>query len=118
MRLFSKKQKKLAGSPRRRQTNVTERPSDDNLQQRYAFRRNRTLTGSASSQVTSTNASKAQLKSSRVQTHELVRRRRHVGLSLLLVVICAGALFGLIYQFTARVVTKAQDASIQLDKSY
>jgi hypothetical protein len=117
MSLFSKKQS--GGSPRRRQSNASERASSESLDKRYAFRRNRTLTGSASSQVSaSTNESKAQLKSERVQTHELVRRRRHIGLTLFLVLLCATGLFGLIWQFTASVKTQAQDASMQLDAAY
>ncbi len=117
MALFSKKQS--GGSPRRRQPATAERASAENLEQRYAFRRNRTLTGSASSQVAaSASESKAQLKSARVQTHELVRRRRHLGLTLFLVALCAAVLFGLISQFTAGVTAKAQDASMQLDSVY
>ncbi len=117
MVLFSKKQPGRS-SPRRRQFNgATERMSADMHEQRY--RRNRTLMGSASSQVAaSTNEAKAQLKSARVQTHELVRHRRHIGLTLFLVLLCAAGLFGLISQFTASVTTKAQDASMKLDAAY
>lgn len=116
MSLFNKKQQ---DSPRRRQADsFKERATDASLEQRYAFRRNRTLTGSASSLVASSNESKAQLKSPRVQTHELVRQRRHIGLILLLVLVGAAVLFGLIAQFTAGVVVKAQDVSVQLDPAY
>jgi hypothetical protein len=116
MALFTKKQQ---NEPRRRQPGIQkERATDQELDQRYAFRRNRTLTGSSSSQIASTNELNAQLKSPRVQAHALIRQRRHIGLILLLVLAGAAALFGLISQFTASVVVKAQDASIQLDAKY
>lgn len=115
---FRKKQNN--NTPRRRQDSpAKERATEASLEQRYAFRRNRTLTGSASSQVVgSTNETKAQLKSTRVQTHELVQQRRHIGATLLLIVTGALVLFALISQFTAGVVIKTQDASIQPDPVY
>jgi cell division septal protein FtsQ len=116
MVLFSKKQN---DSPRRRQNaGIVERPSEGELEQRYAFKRNRTLTGSASSHVISTGESKAQLKSSRVQAHDLTRQRRHIGGLLMLVIIGSILLYSLIAQFTARVVVKTDDSSVVLDNTY
>jgi hypothetical protein len=116
MALFSKKQN---DSPRRRQTpGPGERATESELGQRYAFKRNRTLTGSASSQVVSTGESKAQLKSPRVQAHDLTRQRRHIGGLLTLVIFGSIALYSLISQFTARVEVKTNDSSIKLDDSY
>jgi hypothetical protein len=63
MAMFSKKKTDL---PRRRmQTNnpAAERATESSLEERYAFRRNRTITGSAASNVASANESNAQLKS-------------------------------------------------------
>lgn len=115
MALFSKK----SDEPRRRRDQpVSERANEADLQQRYAFRRNRTLTGSASSLVASATEAGADLRSPRVKAHELARQRRHLGLVLLLVVVVAGLLFWLIAQFTAGVVVKAKDHSIALDRSY
>lgn len=116
MALFSKKQ---PDTPRRRQADpVKERAVDDDFGDRYTFRRNRTLTGSASSKVVSTNESNAQLKSPRVQAHDLARQRRHLGAVLLFVIVSAVALYGLISQFTAGVVVKAEDVSMKLDPIY
>jgi len=117
MVFFSRKQK--TEPPRRRQTEaLQDRASERELEERYTFRRNRTLTGSASSHVSTLSESTAQLKSPRVQAHELAKKRRHVGLLLLAVLVCAGILFGLVSQFTAGVIVKMQDDSRRLDASY
>jgi len=116
MALFSKKQTDM---PRRRQATPTSRvPSDPTFEEHHTFRRNRTLTGSASSKVVSTNESKGDLKSPRVQKHELVRTRRHIGLALFCVIVVAMTLYWLVSQFTAGVVVEAQDVSIHLDPIY
>lgn len=65
------------------------------------FRRNRTLTGSLASSVKSSNELNAELKSSRVQAHDLRRHRRRLSSILLLAIIFASGLFVLIYNFTA-----------------
>jgi cell division septal protein FtsQ len=118
MALFSKKQPDI---PRRRQdgvSRVSERATEGSLGERYAFRRNRTLTGSASSQVVSTNESNAQLKSSRVQAHELARQRRHIGGILSLVLLGAITLAALVSQFTSHVVVRTSDVTRTLEPAY
>jgi hypothetical protein len=119
MALFSKKQ---ADIPRRRQASSLNEPSqratEQSLEERYAFRRNRTITGSASSRVVSTNESGAQLKSDRVKAHELARQRRKLGVVFVFVLLSAGLIGGLISQFTDGVVVHATDRSTQLDDSY
>lgn len=117
MALFPKKQPEL---PRRRKAAdlAEERARDKSLDERYTFRRNRTITGSASSQVISTSEGKAQLKSSRVQAHELLQQRRHIGAVLFFVVAGIFVQCGLISQFTAGVVVKTSELSQQLDGSY
>lgn len=117
MALFSKKH---PDPPRRQRAAESsgERATESSLEERYAFRRNRTITGSASSQVTATNEGIAQLKSPRVQAHELARQRRHIGAVLLLVVAGIFVLFGLVSQFTAGVTVKTAELSEQLDTSY
>lgn len=118
MALFSKKQKEL---PRRRQAEIVQaaRVADEELGQRYAFRRNRTLTGSSSSRVTHVGEQSADLKSPRVHAHELAAKRRRLGAILGAVLLAAGGLLVLISQFTAGVtVTATPDASLQLDASY
>jgi len=106
MALFSKKQKNIPG--RRRPQIAAERATDASLDERYSFRRNRTLTGSVSSHVASATEQNAQLKSARVQTHDLVRQRRHLGSILLLVLASAGILYYLISEFTAGVVVRVE----------
>lgn len=109
MGLFSKKEKVLSSPQRRRndQGKVRiETPLND-LDQRYNFRRNRTLTGSISSHVASASESNAQFKSPRVQSHELIKKRRRVGSLFTLVVFGALAVYGLTQQFTAEAVVKS-----------
>lgn len=116
MALFAKKQ---SDAPRRRQDQTPkERATDASLEQRYAFRRNRTLTGSSSPHIASTNEANSQLKSPRVQAHELVRKRRHIGLVLLMVLISSASLFALIMQFSAGVVVKIQGVPGTVDSVY
>lgn len=118
MALFSKKQPNI---PRRRQdgtSSVPERATESSLDQRYAFRRNRTITGSASSQVASTSESNAQLKSSRVQVHELAQQRRRIGGVLALVLLGVIVLSGLVSQFTAQAVVRTSDVTRTLEPVY
>jgi hypothetical protein len=117
MAIFSKKQPDL---PRRRlQTSkLAERATESSLEERYTFRRNRTITGSAASGVSSVSESNSQLKSARVQAHELTSKRRNIGMTLLTVLLGCMVLFSLISQFTARAVVKTDDSSVKLDSSY
>jgi hypothetical protein len=118
MALFSKKQPDM---PRRRQdgsSSVSERATESSFDQRYAFRRNRTITGSASSQVASTSESNAQLKSSRVQVHELAQQRRRISSILALVLLGVIVLAGLVLQFTAQAVVRTSDVTRTLEPVY
>lgn len=117
MSLFSKKQPDI---PSRRQprSELTERATSESLDQRYNFRRNRTLTGSASSQVSTVGEAHAQLKSERVRTHHLVRQRRQIGLILAGVLMGCALLYTLVSQFTAHVQVHTADVSVALDSSY
>lgn len=116
MALFSKKH--TIPARRRQSSQPTDRTPDSSLEQRYSFRRNRTLTGSTSSQVSATQESNAQLKSPRVQAHELARKRRRIGAVLFLVLVGSLALYGLISQFTANIVVRASDPTITLEPVY
>lgn len=118
MPLFSKKQPDI---PRRRQNGALvtpERASESSLDERYAFRRNRTITGSASSQVSGTSESNAQLKSHRVQVHELAQQRRRIGGVLGVVLFGVVALAILVSQFTAQVIVRTSDVTQTLDPVY
>ena len=120
MALFSKKQQPDI-APRRRQSSVnpsSERATDADLSQRYAFKRNRTLTGSASAQVVSINEANAQLKSSRVQAHDLARQRRRIGSVLVVTLLAIAVLFGLVSQLTAQPIVRTSELSQSLDPTY
>ena len=111
MGLFSKKKPDL---PRRRQSDAL----TDSLDERYTFRRNQTLTGSASPRVVTANDMSAQIRSPRAHAHELARRRQHVG-SILFVTLLGCALLGfLIMQFTASVTVRSSEQTMQLDDRY
>jgi len=96
--------KKNADIPRRRQPGAAPqtRASDAELAERYAFKRNRTLTGSSSSQVVSSGEGTAQLKSPRVHAHHLALQRRQLGMMLTIILLISLALYILISQFTAK----------------
>ena len=117
MALF-KKQKNETPKRRRDGGNVRSEQQLLDIDQRYNFRRNRTLTGSSSSQVTSVSEGNAQIKSPRVQAHELIKKRRHIGMLLVLVFVGAAGLYGLIYQFSAGIVIKTPGITASLDTSY
>lgn len=111
MGLFSKKQ---PDTSRRRQSGALH----ESLDERYTFRRNQTLTGSSSTQVTSANDLSAQIRSPRTHVHELARRRQHIGLVLIVIAIACIALGFLIMQFTASVRVQSAELTMQLDDRY
>jgi hypothetical protein len=115
---FFKKQKKEGPGRRRDAANIRSEQQLQDIDQRYNFRRNRTLTGSSSSQVVSVSEGNAQIKSPRVHAHELIKKRRHMGLLLAVALISAAGLYGLIYQFSAGVIIKTPGITAALDKSY
>ena len=83
------------------------RATDESLGERYAFRRNRTLTGSLASGVSSVNEHRAELKSTRIHAHDLRHHRRKLS-AILLSVLAVGALLALlVYQSVAIVRVKA-----------
>lgn len=117
MRLFSRINSE---SPKRRQALSPRTPAvTSDSRQDTAFRRGRTLTGSVSSSIHSTNETKADLKSSRVHVHILTKKRRHLGGLFFLTLAAAAIFFMLMSQFTGRVVVQASpDPSLKLDGRY
>lgn len=100
MGFMSKKQRPV---PRRRleqADGARTRLAEGELEAGYAFRRNRTLTGSLSSDVSSVNeyGYHSQLKSSRVHAHHLRRHRRHAFGGLVLTLAISAGLALLIWQ--------------------
>lgn len=106
--------------PRRRQAPASEqrRASEQDLEQRYAFRRNRTLTGSSSSLISSSNELNAQLKSPRAHVHDLARLRRRLLAVFAVVVLGAALLYVLVSQFTAQAYVHTSELSQQLGSRY
>lgn len=100
MGLLRKKQSQL---PARRSDASARlsRASVGDLDERYSFRRNRTLTGSLSSGVSSATEHRAELKSPRVHAHVLRRHRRKLSAILVAVVLVSAGLLSLIYQSIA-----------------
>lgn len=111
--------KKPSDTPRRRQANPEHvRATPVDLDRRYSFRRSHTLTGSTSPSIASSSEANAQMLSPRSQTHDLAQKRRHIGLTLLLVLAATGLLVGFIAQFTASVVVRTPDVTTSLDPIY
>ncbi len=99
----NKKQDDVPG--RRRQQSGSEssshRPSVEDLSGRYAFRRNRTITGSSSSQIKSSNEQNADFRSPRARVHHLTSLRRRLLAYFLLVGVAAFGLYLLLAQTVA-----------------
>lgn len=102
--------------PRRRQTESSQRATEAELRDRYAFRRNRTLTGSAASSVVAAGgAASAQLKSPRLQAHELAEHRRRLGVVLSIVMLVGVVVLILVQQFTASPIVRSKNVAVSLD---
>lgn len=117
MNLF---RKKSSEAPRRRDSTLQSRRqgSTSSTVDHYLFRRNRTLTGSLASHVASANELQSQLRSPRVQVHDLRRHRKRLMLYLLACLATIGLLGFLVQQSIALpVVVAATDHPID-DKLY
>ncbi len=113
MKLFKRQKQDV---PKRRQNEV--RPTAE-FDDAATFRRGRTLTGSVSSLIRSSNESQADLKSSRVHSHVLRKKRRHVTAFFVTTVCITAGLYVFISQFTAQATVQASpDSSLQLDTTY
>jgi hypothetical protein len=89
------------------------RAADFDDSQRYAFRRNRTLTGSLSPGVASVNEHNSELQSTRVQAHHLRRHRRRLGVALFGVFIIIIGLAWAIWQSIVSVQIVADNGASQ-----
>ena len=124
MGIFSRQKKHDA--PRRRQAyhvgdarrTAAEQAANESKTDNTTFRRNRTLTGSLSSQVSSANERQADLKSPRMHAHDLTHLRRKISGVLGLTLVVCLLLAGLLFQLTARPVATAADGSVALDKQH
>lgn len=113
MGLLRKKQQNSSGRAARRSASHS-RPQEQQFAQEYAFRRNRTLTGSLSSHVSSANEHGSELKSSRVHAHHLRRRRKHLGLLLFITALIGAAMAYLVFQSVA-VVRAVSTSNVAID---
>ncbi len=109
MGLFQKK----SDTPRRRQADLKNTPTRQvsPSAQNDMFRRNRTLTGSTSNQL-SNNHHDTNLQSPRTHAHNLALRRRKVGGILIIVIIGGAVLYWLLSQFTAQVNIVVSDTTL------
>lgn len=80
------------------------RPSAEDLSARYAFRRNRTLTGSSSANVASSNELNAELRSPRSHVHHLSSLRRRLLSYFVAVSLVSFGLYVLVSQLVATTV--------------
>lgn len=109
--------KKQPDTPRRRQQmSPGSQPQPPSLDEQSAlFRRNRTLTGSVSSRIGAASEQQSNLKSARVQAHELADQRRRIAGVLFVIVAVVGLLTVLLWQFTANVVIATPGVSGAID---
>lgn len=98
---MSKKQQNVPARRRASFDGQISHANEPGAAQRYAFRRNRTLTGSIASRVDSAKVSSAHLKSPRMHAHDLRRHRHRLGAMLAGVVIALGGLTYLLFNFVA-----------------
>ncbi len=104
MSLFNKKQSNI---PKRRLVNREDSvvPSSD------TFRRNRTLMGTTSNHLDSTNTSR-DLESPRVKTHNLAKLRRKIASLFLVIVLAIILIWILVSNLTASVAINVSDSTI------
>ena len=74
-------------------------PRNTDADQSYAFRRSRTITGSAATSVRAAGEDRGQLRSPRLHEHSLRKHRRKLSLYLLVTVLAAGALWYVIASY-------------------
>ena len=113
MALRFKQKPKEDNAPRRRKqpdaSNDTSQGTRE-LNQSYTFRRNRTITGSSSSRVASSNELNADLLSPRAHAHHLATRRRRLLLYFVVVAFICSILYVLISQLVATVSVRVVGA--------
>jgi len=118
MRLMGGFKKKSREEPHRRRLNADVLAQRRTAEKRgqTLFRRNRTLVGSLSPQVTSASELTGDLQSPRAHAHHLMAHRRFLGTIFLLVVGAICFLTWLLYEFTAGIQV-APTSSIVIDST-
>lgn len=100
--MFPRKKPADVSAPRRRSAeHEALRPAASDLSNRYAFRRNRTLTGSSSAKIISSNELNAEFKSPRAHVHHLTSLRRRLLMYFSIVGLSAFAIYLVVSQLVA-----------------
>lgn len=106
-----KKEGEFIDAPRRRRDtppNESVTPGTDRVRN---FRRNRTLTGSSSAKVASSNELNAELRSPRAHAHHLAITRRRILMYFICIMVVAGGLYVLITQIVATTTVQIANGS-------
>lgn len=111
IRLGKRTKRDDTDAPRRRQNGGDERretvrSAEELARSQYTFRRNRTLTGSSSANVTSSNELNAEIKSPRAHAHHLLSLRRRLLLYFSITIIASLSFYLVISQLTASTVVQ------------
>lgn len=110
MKLFSSRHSET-DRPRRRNVQSVE-PSSLRSDQRNQFRRGRTLTGSSSHNVASSNELNADMLSPRAMAHHLTAHRRRLVIRFVAVIVMCLALYVLLGQIAASLQVSAKNQAI------
>ena len=94
-----------------------EGPSAGDTSDRYAFRRNRTITGSSSARVASSNELNAELRSPRAHVHHLTSLRRRLLGYFSIVSLVAFGLYVLVFQLVATMTIRLADSAPSLPEA-
>lgn len=100
---------------RRRQDDTSSsgaRSSASEASDRYAFRRNRTITGSSSARIASSTELNADLRSPRAHAHHLTTLRRRLSMYFVVVASVSFLLYILVSQLTASMSVAVTDAEL------
>lgn len=97
-------------------TDVQYRTSSQDISERYAFRRNRTITGSSSAKIMSSNELNAEVRSPRAHVHHLSSLRRRLLMYFGAIVALAFGLYILLAQTTASEFIQVKDVPVISDQ--
>lgn len=101
--MFGKKKRQQMAPRRRQNTPAPDQPAADIK----SFKMGRTLTGSRSARIISTNELNAEMVSPRAKTHHLVRHRRRLFGRLLVVIVIVVGIYLFLGQLVATVTVRA-----------
>jgi len=118
MRLPHRKNKDQ--QPVRRRVNTKQQAEQRQIEQQgqAIFRRNRTLVGSLSPQVSSANELTGDLRSPRAHVHHLTAHRRMLGTIFIVVIGAICFLVWLLYEFTAGIHVSPTGGAVVVDNRY